>query len=107
MQGGGSSVQSLVLLARQHQNNPDLLIRDITEKQVRALQTRISNMGLPFTRGTRLECLRTILGYSKPVLSTNDLTMADAMGILDMDNRDFTSLFVWAMVELTTYGVQI
>ena len=92
---------------RAHQNDSDLLCRDITPNQVKAIQTRISNTGLSMTRGTRLECLRIILGYGNPILSTNDITMADAMGLLDLDDREFMSVLVWAIVELTTHGCDI
>lgn len=101
-----SLINSLTLLARQHQGNAGLISQDITEKQVVALHAKISATGVPLSRSTRLEALREILGYQDMVYTSKQLTMADAMGLLDLTDQDFAALLVDCVMEMTK-GVRI
>ena len=100
------SYSSLIHLARSNQNDPDLSAVQITKKQVMAVQTRISKTKLKLSREERLECLREILGYNKVIHSTWDLSMADAGGLIELEDADFNALFSWALMKLSN-GVQI
>jgi hypothetical protein len=94
-----SWIQSLLNESRRFQNDANLLARDITDAQLKALQTRISSTKLDMTRSERLECLRLILGYARPIGTTWDLSMADAKGILDLTDEEFRTIFMWAFLK--------
>lgn len=94
------SVESLLLLARQHQSNPALLDKPITARQLTALHARLYATGIPMTRSERLEILREILGYNDLVKTSKDLTMADGFGLLGLEEQDFSALVMWADVKL-------
>ncbi len=103
------SVESLLLLARQHQSNPALLDKPITRDQVRALHAKLHGIGVTFNRRQRsqkLEIMREILGYRSLLDTTNDLTMADAFGMLGLSDTDFGTLVIWATLKIKK-GVQI
>ena len=94
-----SWVKSLILECRRFQNDPNLLGRTITDAQLKALQTRISATKLELVRDQRLECLRLILGYERPISTTWDLSMADAKGFLELVDDEFNTLFMWALLK--------
>ncbi|MGH9425935.1 MAG: hypothetical protein ACRD2L_06500 [Terriglobia bacterium] len=100
------SIESLLLLARQHQSNPALLARPITDKQLKAVHAKLHAVGVTLGRTTKLEVLREILGYRDPFETSKDLTMADGFGILGLSDQDFSSLVLWASLKLEQ-GVMI
>lgn len=100
------SVKSLLMLARQHQSNPALLARPITEQQLTALHAKLTSTGVRFKRSAKLEVFREILGYESVVSSTKDLTMADAFGIISLSDQDLSTLIIWAGLKIEK-GVRI
>ena len=94
------SVKSLLLLARQHQSNPVLLSRPITDAQLTAIHAKLHTSGVKFRRSAKLEVFREILGYEGIVGSTRDLTMADAFGILNLSDTDLGTLVIWAALKI-------
>lgn len=97
------SVESLLLLARQHQSNPALLDKPITRDQVKALHAKLHGIGITYNRHQRsrkLEVMREILGYKSLLDTTNDLTMADGFGILSLSDADFSTLVIWAALKI-------
>lgn len=100
------SVGSLLMLARQHQSNPALLDRPITDKQLTAIHAKLTSLDVKFKRSAKLEVFREILGYSDILNSTKDLTMADAFGIMGLSDQDLGTLIIWAGLEIEK-GVRI
>jgi len=94
------SVESLLLLARQHQSNPALLARPITDAQVKALHAKLHASGVKFARSAKLEVFREILGYQGLLETTKDLTMADGFGILGLSDTDLGTLVIWAGIKI-------
>jgi hypothetical protein len=91
---------------RQHQNNVALISQDITDKQIKALHAKISATGVPMSRNTRLEALREILGYDDMLHTSKSLTKADAMGLLDLTDADFSALLIDTIITMES-GVRI
>ena len=104
--GDDFSVGSLLMLARQHQSNPALLDRPITDKQLTAIHAKLTSLDVKFKRSTKLEVFREILGYEHVLSSTKELTMADAFGIMGLSREDLGTLIIWAGLELEK-GVRI
>jgi len=97
MQDKNSSVDSLLLMARSRLNDPEYGQRTVSMAQIRALHTRFSNTKITLTRAMKLDALRIILGFSKPISSTKNLSMGDVMGLLDMDDLEFSEVVWWAV----------
>jgi hypothetical protein len=93
-----SLIRSLLLEVRRFQNDVGLLSRTLTDQQLKAVMTRISESKLELARPIRLECLRLILGYTQPIKSTWDLSMADAKGLLELTNDEFNTVLTWALL---------
>ena len=94
-----SWIRSLLFECQRFQNDANLLARTITDAQLKALQTRISATKLELVRAQRLECLRLILNYDRPIKSTWDLSMADAKGLMELQDDEFNAVFMWALLE--------
>lgn len=94
-----SWIRSLLFECQRFQNDANLLARTITDAQLRALQTRIGATKLELVRVQRLECLRLILNYDRPIKSTWDLSMADAKGLMELSDDEFNAVFMWALLE--------
>lgn len=99
MQVDKSWIRSVLIDVRRYQNDSNLLARSITDQQLKAIQTRISGLKLDLSRAERLECLRIILGYERPIATTWDLSMADAKGLIEAADDEFSALFMWAWIE--------
>lgn len=94
------SIESLLILARQYQNNTTLLGRDITDAQLTAVHSRLTAAAGSISRDERLEILRTILGYDRPLSTSKDLTMADGFGVIKLDDQDWETLVLWARMSI-------
>ena len=94
-----SWIRSLLFECRRFQHDINLLARSVTDAQLKALQTRIHATKLDLVRAQRLEALRIVLGYDRPIESTWDLSMADAKGLMELENDEFNALFMWALIE--------
>jgi len=94
-----SWIRSLLFECQRFQNDINLLARPITDAQLKALQTRIHATKLELVRVQRLEALRIVLGYDRPLKSTWDLSMSDAKGLMELENDELNAVFMWALLE--------
>ena len=99
MKAKESWIRSLLFECRRFQHDINLLARSITDAQLKALQTRIHLSKLELGRVQRLEALRLVLGYGRPLKSTWDLSMADAKGLMELENDEFNTVFMWALIK--------
>lgn len=99
MKAKESWIRSLLFECQRFQNDLNLLARPISDAQLKALQTRIHITKLELGRVQRLEALRLVLGYDRPLKSTWDLSMADAKGLMELENDEFNAVFMWALIK--------
>lgn len=97
----------LQAVARQFQINTTLSGRPITDPQLKKLQITIREFKLEESRAQRLEALRIILGYERPLNSSKDLSMADAMGLFELKLEEFQYLYAWALFDQSESGVVV